>query len=252
VTVTDRRQAARSELASLCAELNVLALELTVPPPRARRRWLPQASALLTVLGVLLIVGGLALAGRPLLAMLERGNADQTALAQWRQSGSHALVGSAPVAAAAPAVPRTGACGGASAADAYALVTFPSLAAYGYSGVAGDGSWDLLLRRSMVHFHGSAAPGATGNDIIAFHREPDFEHVDRLAVGDTVVVQDRGCRLWHYTVRHRWLLAPERVTQLGTTTRAVLTLITCDPWFRDVNRIVWQADLTDAQPSRGS
>jgi LPXTG-site transpeptidase (sortase) family protein len=252
VTVSTRREVARSELASLCAELDVLALELAAPPPRARRRRMPRTSTLLTVLGVVLIAGGVTLAGRPLLAMFERGRADQTALAQWRQSGSRAVVGSAPAAAAAPAVPRTGACGGASAADAYALVSFPSLADYGYSGVAGDGSWDLLLRRSMVHFHGSAAPGAAGNDIIAFHREPDFQHIDRLAVGDPVVVQDRGCRLWHYTVRHRWVLPPERVTQLGATPGAVLTLITCDPWFRDVNRIVWQAELTGALPPRGS
>ena len=207
----------------------------------------------MTVLGVVLIAGGLAFAGRPVIAMIERGRADQTALAQWRQSGSPALVGSAPAAAAvAPGVPRTGACGGAPASDAYALLTFPSLAAYGYSGVAADGGWDLLLRRTMVHFRGSAAPGATGNDIIAFHREPDFEHVDRLAVGDPVVVQDRGCRLWRYTVRRRWVLPPERVTELGATPDAVLTLVTCDPWFRDVNRIVWQATPSEPSVPRGS
>jgi len=207
----------------------------------------------MSALGVLLIAGGLAFAGRPLIAMLERGHADQSALAQWRQSGSRAVAGSAPpAAAAAPAVPRTGACGGASAADAYALVTFPSLARYGYSAVAGDGGWDLLLQRSMVHFRGSAAPGATGNDIIAFHREPGFEHIDLLAVGDTVEVQDRGCRLWRYTVRRRSVLAPERVDQLAATPDAELTLITCDPWFRDDNRIVWQATLSDPAASRGS
>src|SRR5207245_1183967 len=146
-----------------------------------------------------------------------------------------------------------GACGGASAADAYALVTFPSLARYGYSAVAGDGGWDLLLQRSMVHFRGSAAPGGTGNDIIAFHREPGFEHVDLLAVGDTVEVQDRGCRLWRYTVRRRSVLAPERVDQLAATPDAELTLITCDPWFRDDNRIVWQAaPRSRRRPSRPS
>ena len=131
-------------------------------------------------------------------------------------------------------------------------MTFPSLARYGYSAVAGDGGWDLLLQRSMVHFRGSAAPGATGNDIIAFHREPGFEHIDLLAVGDTVEVQDRGCRLWRYTVRRRSVLAPERVDQLAATPDAELTLITCDPWFRDDNRIVWQATLSDPAASRGS
>ena len=205
----------------------------------------------MTAAGAALIVGGLLFAGRPLIAMLERGHADQTALAQWRQSGWRAVVGSAPSAAgAAPALPRTGACGGTSAADAYALVSFPSLARYGYTAVAGDGNWDLLRQRSMVHFHGSAAPGETGNDIIAFHREPGFEHVDQLAVGDTVEVQDRACGHWRYTVRRRSVVAPDRVDQLVATPDAELTLITCDPWFRDDNRIVWQATLTGPPASR--
>ena len=207
----------------------------------------------MTALGVVLIAGGLAVAGRPLVAMLERGHADQTALTAWRQSGSRAVVGSAPEAAgAAPILPPTGACGGTSAVGAYALVTFPSLARYGYSAVAADGSWDLLLQRSMVHFRGSSAPGAAGNGIIAFHREPGFEHVDELAVGDTVEVQDRACRHWRYTVRRRSVLAPDRVDQLVATPDAELTLITCDPWFRDDNRIVWQASLTGPATPRGS
>jgi LPXTG-site transpeptidase (sortase) family protein len=250
VTLSTQRQAARHELAGLCSELDTLAVELALAPSRARRRLLT-ASRLLTALGVALIAGGLWFAARPLVALLERSRADQTAMAQWNHGGSRALMGSAPATGADhPAIPSTTGCGGSSA-DSYALLSFPSLAQYGYSGVAGDGGWDELARRSMVHFHGSAAPGAAGNDIIGFHREPNFQHIDQLAVGDTVVVQDRSCRVWHYVIGQRWVLPPDRVTQLGATSEAVLTLITCDPWFRDDNRIVWRASLTDAPAPPG-
>jgi len=67
-----------------------------------------------------------------------------------------------------------------------------------------------------------------------------------------VEVQDRACRQWRYTVRRRSVLAPDRVDQLVATPDAELTLITCDPWFRDDNRIVWQASLTGPTTPRGS
>jgi LPXTG-site transpeptidase (sortase) family protein len=248
VTVSTQRQAARHELAGLCSELNALAAELAQAPSQARRGLL-RASRLLTALGVALIVGGLWFAAHPLVALVERSRADQTAMAQWNHGGSQALMGSAPATGADhPTTPSTTGCGGSSA-DSYALLSFPSLAQYGYSGVAGDGSWDELARRSMVHFRGSAAPGAAGNAIIGFHREPNFEHIDQLAVGDTVVVQDRSCRVWHYVIGQRWVLPPDRVTQLGTTSEAALTLVTCDPWFRDDNRIIWRASLADPRVS---
>jgi hypothetical protein len=38
------------------------------------------------------------------------------------------------------------------------------------------------------------------------------------------------------------------VTQLGTTTGHDLTLVTCTPWWRDYNRIVWRGTLVSSQP----
>ncbi|HEY2702701.1 MAG TPA: sortase, partial [Candidatus Dormibacteraeota bacterium] len=94
----------------------------------------------------------------------------------------------------------------------------------------------------------SAAAGQPGNDIVAFHREPHFEHIDQLAVGDVVEVQDRACRTWHYRITQRSVLAPDAVTQLGSTADAELTLVTCTPWFQDDKRIVWRGVLTDTTP----
>jgi LPXTG-site transpeptidase (sortase) family protein len=210
-----------------------------VPHPRLGR---PQPRHLLSLSGVVLIATGIGIVVVPLLGVQNRGRADDNALAQWRKGGSQALVGGLPDTADAAA---TSACGNSSPAESYAMVSFPSLQQYGYSGVAGDGGWDLLLQRSMVHYHGSAAPGEVGNDIIAFHREPHFQNVDQLHAGDPIEVQDRNCRTWHYRVTSTQVLAPDRVTQLGPTDDAELTLVTCTPWFQDYDRIVWRAVLTD-------
>lgn len=199
--------------------------------------------ALLTA-GLGLIAAGVLVIAIPLFHVWQRGQADSEALKAWKSGGSQALVGAAPAAGAPPSAT----CRAASAPpDDYALVSFPSLPQYGYAQVAGNGTWDLLAQRSMVHYQTSAAPGQQGNVIIAFHREAEFQHIDELKPGDTVDVQDRACRVWHYRVTQRWTLAPERVTQLDSTAGHDLTLITCTPWYIDSQRIVWRAELVPGQ-----
>ena len=209
-------------------------------PPRRRRRppgWLFRTA--LFGVGLGLIAGGIYVVAVPLLGVWQRGKADDSALQQWKRGGSQALVGETHDTGPAAA------CGAAGApTNAYALVTFPSLPQWGYQGVAGDGNWDMLRERSMVHYQGTAAPGQQGNVIIAFHREPGFQHIDDLKPGDEVDVQNRTCTVYHYKVTTRTVLPPDKVTQLVPTTGHDLTLITCTPWFQDYNRIVWQATLS--------
>ncbi|MDB5064891.1 MAG: sortase family protein LPXTG-site transpeptidase [Chloroflexi bacterium] len=206
--------------------------------PRSGRRLGPVR--LIGVLAGLVLVGlGLAMIVPPLWALWQRNRVDDNALNQWNRGGSQALVGGG-------AANYAGQCGSGDAATNYARVSFPSLAQYGYAGVAGDGTWDLLLHRSMVHYQGTAAPGQKGNDIIAFHREPEYEHIDQLNVGDIVDVQDRSCKTWAYQITGRWQLAPSRVTQLTTTDGHDLTLITCTPFWQDTQRLVWRATLVTA------
>jgi sortase A len=209
-------------------------------------------------LGGALVVAGIAVIAVPLLSTWLRGHADDRALRDWNSGGASALAGAAP--SSDPSGPQTGASAlpdaspsavatsapcrpDAAPAEDYALVSFPSLAQYGYAGVAANGDWNMLRQRSMVHYNTSAAPGAPGNAIVAFHREPHYEHIDQLNVGDTVTVQDRSCTVFTYRVTERWTLPPDRVTQLTTTGGHDLTLITCTPWWRDNDRIVWRASL---------
>jgi sortase A len=203
--------------------------------PRSRRRLGP--FRLLGVLvGLLLVATGLALVVPPLWSLWQRNRVDDNALNQWNKGGSQALVGGG-------ASNYSGQCGSGDPSANYARVSFPSLAQYGYAGVAGDGTWDLLLKRSMVHYQGTAAPGQKGNDIIAFHREPEYQHIDELKVGDVVDVQDRNCKTWAYRISGRWQLSPSRVTQLTSTDGYDLTLITCTPFWQDTQRLVWRATL---------
>jgi LPXTG-site transpeptidase (sortase) family protein len=101
----------------------------------------------------------------------------------------------------------------------------------------------------MVHHQASSAPGERGNAVFAFHREPAYEHMDELQVDDTVSVQDRNCHVFVYRITRRLEVKPDHVDELTPTTGHDLTLITCTPWYRDYNRLIWRATLviTDAR-----
>lgn len=205
--------------------------------PRLRKPWVLLLCAGLALAGV----GAILLAG-PLFAALNRGQADQAALHSWTATPT-------PLHGGVPDVGKSS-CGSSSTTD-YALLTFQEPAPDHYAGVAGNGHWDLLDQRSMVHYAGTPDPGQQGNVIIAFHREPDFEHIDKLAVGDRISIQSRSCQTFVYQVTKRWILPPSQVTQLTPTQGHDLTLITCDPWWQDYNRLVWRAALISAPAPPG-
>jgi LPXTG-site transpeptidase (sortase) family protein len=189
-------------------------------------------------LGIASIIAGGALIAGPLIGVFQRGAADSTALNHWKGGTTHSAA-PAPVASTSPT------CGTSSATD-YALVNFGAPVQYHYAAVAGNGTWALLNSRSMVHYAGTPNPGQQGNVIIAFHREPDFQYINLLNVGDTISIENRACQTFVYKVTNRWDLAPSKVTQLVPTSGHELTMITCDPWWQDYNRFVWRAELISA------
>src|ERR1700722_9253016 len=204
------------------------------PPRRTIRVWM-----VLLALGVAAIISGGALIAGPLIGVFQRGAADSTAINHWKGGTTKPAVVPAPVASKSPA------CGTSSATD-YALVNFGAPAQYHYAAVAGNGTWALLNSRSMVHYTGTPNPDQQGNVIIAFHREPDFQYISGLNVGDTIAIENRACQTFVYKVTQRWDLAPAKVTQLVPTSGHELTMITCDPWWQDYNRLVWRAELISA------
>jgi LPXTG-site transpeptidase (sortase) family protein len=209
-----------------------------------RRRIAFIVGCLLVLAGIGITVHGLVQQASVQQAVAARGANDVKAVNSWLAGAASS---SSTASAEATASPTTGAgtCGGGgSDSDAYALVEFTGLPQYGYVGVAVNGNWTQLDDRSMVHWYGSPDPGSDGNVIIAFHREPDYQNIDQLAVGDTVTIENRSCQTYVYTITQRWDLAPSAVTQLVPTSGQVLTLITCTPWWQDYDRLVWRADLT--------
>lgn len=230
-----------------------MAQEVGAPGSASRRRAsrggpAQRVRTIVLILGLAAVLAGVGVIVGPIIGALVRGHGDQSALNSWKAGGANNLRG--PAAAAAADASHT-ACGSTSPTD-YALVKFSAPAADNYAGVAGDGTWDLLNTRSMVHYHGTPDPGQRGNSIIAFHREPDYQDINQLNVGDTVTIQDRSCHTYVYKISQRWILPPTQVTQLVPTSGYDLTMVTCDPWWQDYNRIVWRASLVSAPASSGS
>src|SRR5438445_11259796 len=95
------------------------------------------------------IIGGAALIVGPRYGVWHRGQNDSTALQSW-QRGPNTLAGPASSTPGATTDPGTTSCGSSAQTD-YALLKFDAPATYHYAGVSGDGTWDMLNNRSMVH-----------------------------------------------------------------------------------------------------
>lgn len=201
---------------------------------------------ILTGAGILLILAGLAIFVPPLVGLLQRSSADTQALSKWKDPGA-ALTTRLPKVKTinqpgTTPVPTAPACGSGSAAASYALVAFPSLS--GIEGVAGNGNWSLLYLRSVVHYQTTPAPGQPGNGIYALHREPNFEPLGDLQVGDSIVLTNRSCQQFTYVITNLWTEYPSQVTQLQPiSSGSWITVITCTPLWIDSQRLVIRAQL---------
>ncbi len=201
--------------------------------------------------GVVLVLAGVGVLVPPLLGVWQRGGHDHQLLQRWlgSQGAITKVLPSQVVAPAGSSSPGgAAACGSGSPSSEYLLVAFPTLP--GIEGVAGNGSWALLTQRSVVHYSSSPGPGQEGNMLIALHRDPNFEPLGSLKTGDPIVITNRACTTFTYTVTQVWVESPNRVSQLGQLSAGkFLTLITCTPLWVDTERIVIRAELTSSAPT---
>jgi sortase A len=202
--------------------------------------------AILAGAGVLLIVAGLAIFVPPLVGLLQRSHADTAALNAWKDPGN-VLSKQLPkvktiTEPGTSPVPTAPTCGSGTPDSSYALIDFPSLS--GIEGVAGNGNWSLLKVRSVVHYATTPGPGQAGNGIYALHREPNFEPLGTLKVGDSILLTTRACQQFTYLVTNVWTEYPTSVTQLQPiNSGSWITVITCTPLWVDTQRLVIRAEL---------
>ncbi|MCW2638850.1 MAG: class sortase [Dactylosporangium sp.] len=119
--------------------------------------------------------------------------------------------------------------------------------------VEGAGEADLL--RGPGHISNTPLFGQPGNVGIAGHRYPGvFWDLDRLRDGDHVVVETHD--EWYvYRVSREMIVGPSDVDVLAPRpagapegARNFLTLVTCDPVFTTLHRLIRQAVLVRATP----
>ncbi len=93
-----------------------------------------------------------------------------------------------------------------------------------------EGTDELTLNRGVGHVEGTALPGQRGNVGIAGHRDGFFRVLKDVTSGDTIRLVTLGEGL-EYTVEDVRVVAPEEVEVLNPTSKPVLTLVTCYPFY---------------------
>jgi sortase A len=186
-------------------------------------------------LGVVLILAGIVSIYQFVNQVRRESGTDQA-----QQKGWHELVAAAagPEVQSSPGVeptPPPGICSGC-----YLKLSVPKL---NKEMVAIDSDWSGLTRAPMVHYRGSPAPGQKGNMLIAFHREFKWPDIDQLKAGDTVQLETLDHKTFTYQVDFMRIVKPSDVSLLQPTAGVDLTMITCDPWLQDYNRMLFRAHL---------
>ncbi len=105
---------------------------------------------------------------------------------------------------------------------------------------------EKVLDRGAWLMPESARPGQ-GNTVISAHRyqsfgSKSFYHLDKVRVGDAISVWWNG-KEHRYRVTDNVVVKPENVDVLNKSSKAKLTLITCDPVFSTARRRIVVAEF---------
>jgi sortase A len=93
-----------------------------------------------------------------------------------------------------------------------------------------EGDDDRDLRRGPGHMPGTALPGATGNSVIAGHRDTHFRVLKGIHRGDDIVI-DTDAGKFLYRVSKISVVRPSNIAALKASAEPVLHLITCYPFY---------------------
>jgi len=93
-----------------------------------------------------------------------------------------------------------------------------------------EGTDDRVLRRAVGHIPGTSLPGQPGNVAIAGHRDTFFRPLRKIRKNDeiTLTTLDGSYR---YRVDFTQVIDPENTRVLADSDEAILTLVTCYPFY---------------------
>lgn len=93
-----------------------------------------------------------------------------------------------------------------------------------------EGAGQNQLRLGPGHMPGTARPGDVGNCVIAGHRDTHFRALKDIRKGDEIRVETSTGRFC-YRVTGISIVKPSNVQALAPSTPAVLSLVTCYPFY---------------------
>ena len=100
----------------------------------------------------------------------------------------------------------------------------------GLSAMILEGSDARTLRRAVGHIPGSALPGQQGNVAITGHRDTFFRPLRNIRKDDEITLTTLNGS-FHYRVESTRVVEPEDMEALADSDEAVLTLVTCYPFY---------------------
>jgi sortase A len=105
-----------------------------------------------------------------------------------------------------------------------------SIPRLGVSAAVLQGSDEGTLRVALGHIESTSLPGESGNVAIAGHRDSFFRPLRHVQIGDDILLDTPTARV-HYRVSSFRVVNPSEVSVIDPTSDAVLTLVTCFPFY---------------------
>lgn len=93
-----------------------------------------------------------------------------------------------------------------------------------------EGTGDKDLKRGVGHFTQSVLPGENDNCVFSGHRDTVFRQLDKLKIGDKLIVQTHA-GTFTYKVSGTRIVHQDDKTVIVPTKSAILTMTTCYPFY---------------------
>lgn len=93
-----------------------------------------------------------------------------------------------------------------------------------------EGTDEITLNRGVGWIVGTSLPGDEGNVGIAGHRDSFFRGLQHIRIGDSIVLETLDGRQ-SFEVSELMVITPDQNSILGPTDEAMLTLVTCFPFY---------------------